>query len=187
MPWNLADAARRYEAGESLAHIAQALDTPETTVYRRLLAGGLPPRDTAPWGVQRRGSRNYARERARHDAIAPEQQRALYELLRSQLPDREQALVGWTNLLAFLHTLGLRRPNGGPVTRRMVLRWARDAGFPLCRGRWFPHYRTPPLTTNFALTAWLLSRVDTSATALFRVYQDTPRPELGSRPVTRVA
>src|SRR5262249_47506063 len=48
MPWNLADAARRYEAGESLAHIAQALDTPESTVYRRLLAGGLPPRGRPP-------------------------------------------------------------------------------------------------------------------------------------------
>lgn len=48
MPWNLADAVRRYEAGQSLAQIAQALDTPATTVYRRLLAGGLPLRETAP-------------------------------------------------------------------------------------------------------------------------------------------
>src|SRR5215813_160386 len=81
MPWNLADAARRYEAGESLAQIAQALDTPPTTVYRRLLAGGLPPRETAPWGARRGGARNYTRERARHDAIAPEKQRAIHELL----------------------------------------------------------------------------------------------------------
>src|SRR5262245_12541113 len=100
MPWNLADAARRYEAGESVSQIAHALDTPQTTVYRRLLAGGLPPRETAPWGTQRRGTRNYARERARHNAVAPEKQRAIYELLRSQLPDKELALVGRDRILA---------------------------------------------------------------------------------------
>ena len=123
MPWNLIDAARRYEAGQSLSQIAQALDTPPATVYRRLLAGGLPPRETAePWGTRRRGTRNYARERARHAAIAPEQHRVLYTLLRTQLPEHERALVGRDRILFWLHGLGLRRPNGGRISWRQVLR-----------------------------------------------------------------
>src|SRR5262249_5322178 len=134
MPWNLADAARRYEAGESVSQIAQALDTPETTVYRRLLAGGLPPRETAPWGTRPRPpphTRPSPPARARHNAIAPEKQRAIYDLLRSQLPDRELALIGRDRILAYLHSLGLRRPNGGPVSWHQVLRWTRHRGFPL--------------------------------------------------------
>src|SRR5262249_13008559 len=155
MPWNLADAVRRYEAGESLAQIAQALDTPESTVYRRLLAGGLPPREPAPWGARPRGTRNYARERARHDTIGPEQQRAIYDLLRSQLPARELALVRRDRILAYLHSLGLRRPNGGPVSWHQILRWTRNHGFPLLHGTLLfvsriPRVRTPSLTTTFA-------------------------------------
>jgi hypothetical protein len=175
MSWNLADAARRYEAGESLAHIAQALDTPETTVYRRLLAGGLPPRETAPWGARRHGTRNYARERARHSALAPEKQRAVYDLLHSQLPDKELALVGRDRILAWLHSLGLRRPNGGPVSWHQVLRWTRHHGFPLLHGSLLyvsraPRCRTPSLTTTYAITAWILSRFDSGQNDLFRVY-----------------
>src|SRR5262249_13485879 len=190
MPWNLADAARRYEAGESLAQIAQALDTPESTVYRRLLAGGLPPRDPAPWGARRRGTRNYARQRARHDAIAPAQQRALYALLRSQLPDHARALVGRIRILTALHELGVRRPNGGPVSWHQVLRWTRQHGFPLLHGTLLfvsriPRFRTPSLTTSFALTAWVLSRLDSGQNDLFRVYsrQDANHTE-GTRPAS---
>jgi hypothetical protein len=187
MPWNLADAVRRYEAGESLAHIAQALETPQTTVYRRLLAGGLPPRETAPWGARRQGTRNYARERARHNALAPEKQRAIYDLLRSQLPEREHALVGRDRILAWLHAFGLRRPNGGPVSWTMVLRWTRHHGFPLLHGTSNRRYRTPALSTSFALTAWALSRFDTCQRELFRVFS-TPEPlnARGMRPASLV-
>ena len=194
MPWNLADAVRRYEAGESLAHIAQVLETPETTVYRRVLAGGLPPRETGePWGTRRHGTRNYARERARHTALAPETQRAVYDLLRAQLPDRELALIGRARILAWLHSLGLRRPNGGPVSWHQVLRWTRQRGFPLLHGTLLfvsgtPRVRTPSLTTTFALTAWVLSRLDSGQTDLFRVYsrQDSHGTE-GTRPAPHAA
>jgi hypothetical protein len=175
MPWNLAEAVRRYEAGESVSQIAQALETPETTVYRRLLAGGLPPRKTAPWGTRRQGTRNYARERARHNALAPEKQRGLYDLLRSQLPERERALVGRDRILGWLHDFGLRRPNGGPISWRMVLRWTRHHGFPLLHGTSNRRYRTPALTTTFACTAWALSRFDSCQRELFRVFS-TPEP-----------
>jgi hypothetical protein len=170
MPWNLADAARRYEAGESLAHIAQALETPESTVYRRLLSGGLPLREIAPWGARRGGTRNYARERARHDTIAPEQQRALHELLRNQLPAFDRAVIGQAAILNYLHHLGLRRRNGGPLTWRMILRWRRDEGFPVLCGRYTPHrHKSPALSTTFALTAWTLSRFSSDEHHLFRV------------------
>jgi hypothetical protein len=183
MPWNLADAVRRYEAGESLAQIAQALDTPETTVYRRLVAGGLPPRDLAPWGARRRGTRNYARERARHDALAPEKQRALHDLLRSQLPDRELALVGRDRILAYLHSLGLRRPSGGRVSWHQLLRWTRAHGFPLLHGTTNRRFRTPALTTSYAVVSWLLTRFDSGQPHLFRVYSaHEPRDIEGSAP-----
>ncbi|HKB36285.1 MAG TPA: hypothetical protein VKD72_07515 [Gemmataceae bacterium] len=179
MPWNLADAARRYEAGESLAHIAQALDTPESTVYRRLLAGGLPPRATAPWGARPRGTRNYARELARHDAIAPEKQRALYDLLVAQLPQHHYALVGWDAILTFLHrSLQLTRPNGGPLSRRQILRWHRTQGFPLVTGNMNRYARTPPLTTSHAVVAWVLTRKSTDECSLFRV-RSLPEPIAG--------
>jgi hypothetical protein len=188
MPWNLADAVRRYEAGESLVSIAQALDTPATTVYRRLLAGGLPPRETAPWGARRRGTRNYARERARHDALAPDKQRAIYDLLRAQLPERELALIGRARILAWLHSLGLRRPNGGPVSWTMVLRWTRHHGFPLLHGTRNVHHRTPAVSTSFAITAWVLSRLDSGQNHLFRFYSlpEGGRSE-GTRPSSHVS
>jgi hypothetical protein len=190
MPWNLADAVRRYEAGESLAHIAHALDTPETTVYRRLRAGGLPPRETGePWGTRRRGTRNYARERARHASIAPEQQRALYELLVAQLPQHEHALVGWDAILTFLYwTLQLTRPNGRALSRRQVLRWRRAHGFPLVTGNMNRYARTPPLTTSHAVVAWVLTRKSTDERCLFRV-RSLPDsiPLEGTRPAPHAA
>ena len=40
------------------------------------------------------GRRNYIRERTEHAAIAPEQQRALHDLLTAQLPAFDRALIG---------------------------------------------------------------------------------------------
>ena len=112
--------------------------------------------------------RNYAAELAQLAATAPDRQRALYRMMREQLPEYELALTGWDRLLAFLHRLGIRRPNGHTLTRRIVQRWVRSDGFPLVRGTWHPRSRTPCLTTSFAVTAWILSRADTRG--LFRVY-----------------
>jgi hypothetical protein len=189
MPWNLAEAVRRYEAGESLTQIARALETPATTVYRRLRAGGLPPRKTEPWGARRQGTRNSARERARHNALAPEQQRALYELLVAQLPQHEHALVGWNAILAFLHrTLQLTRPNGRPLSRRQILRWHRAQGFPLVTGNMNRYARTPPLTTSHAVVAWVLTRKSTDERSLFRVRSFPEGTALeGTRPAFHAA
>jgi hypothetical protein len=188
MPWDLADAVRRYEAGESVSQIAQALETPETTVYRRLLAGGLPPRTTEPWGTRRQGTRNYARERTEHAALAPEQQRALHDLLVTQLPAFDRAVIGQVAILDYLHQLGLRRRNGGPLTWRMILRWRRDEGFPVLRGRYTPHrHRSPALSTAFALTAWTLSRFSSDEHHLFRVSVPHGASPGGTRPAFHAA
>ena len=89
------------------------------------------------------GRRNYASELAQLAATAPDRQRALYRMMREQLPEYELALIGWDRLLGFLHRLGIRRPNGHALTRRIVQRWARTDGFPLVRGTWHPRSRTP--------------------------------------------
>jgi hypothetical protein len=112
--------------------------------------------------------RNYAAELAQLGATAADRQRALYRMMRQQLPEYELALTGWNRVLTFLHDLGIRRSNGHTLTRRIVQRWARTDGFPLVRGTWHPRSRTPCLTTSFAVTSWMLTRADTRS--LFRVY-----------------
>jgi hypothetical protein len=105
------------------------------------------------------GRRNYARERAHHDRIAPARQQAFHDLLVAQLPDRDHALIGWRAILDYFSTtLQVTRRNGGVLTHRIVLRWVATQGCPLLRGNRHPRYAQPPLTTTFALTAWLLSR-----------------------------
>ena len=131
--------------------------------------------------------RNYARERARHEVLAPEKQRALYTLLVDELPEREFALVGRSAILDWLHRLGVRRPNRGPVSWTMVLRWARIQGFPLLHGTRNAHHRTPALSTTFAIAAWLLSRFDSGQNHLFRIYSlPDGNPREGSRPASLV-
>jgi hypothetical protein len=90
------------------------------------------------------GRRCYQRERIEHDAIAPEQQRALHDLLVTQLPAFDRAVIGQVAILDYLHQLGLRRRNGGPLTWRMILRWRREEGFPVLRGRYTPHRHRSP-------------------------------------------
>ena len=129
------------------------------------------------------GRRCYQRERTEHDANAAEQQRALYELLRTQLPAFDRAVIGQVAILNYLHQLGLRRRNGGPLTWRMILRWRRDEGFPVLRGRYTPHrHRSPALSTTFALTAWTLSRFSSDEHHLFRVDVSHGSSYGGSRP-----
>jgi hypothetical protein len=124
------------------------------------------------------GRRNHAAELAQLAATAPDRQRALYRMMREQLPEYELALTGWGRLLTFLYRLGIRRPNGHTLTRRIVQRWARTDGFPLVRGTWHPRSRTPCLTTSFAVTAWMLTRADTRS--LFRVYD--PAQSVSAQP-----
>jgi hypothetical protein len=133
--------------------------------------------------------RNAARERSRHAAIAPARQRALYDLLVAQLPQHEHALVGWDAILVFLHrTLQLTRPNGRSLSRRQVLRWRRAQGFPLVTGNMSRYARTPPLTTSYAVVAWVLTRKSTDERSLFRVRSFPEGTAIaGTRPAFRAA
>jgi hypothetical protein len=134
------------------------------------------------------GRRCYQRERAQHAAIAPEQQRALHALLTAELPACDRALVGQVAILDYLHQLGLRRRNGNTLTWRMLLRWRRDEGFPLLRGRYTPHrHKSPALSTTFALTAWTLSRFSSDEHHLFRVRVPHGPSHGGSCSTTHVA
>jgi len=118
------------------------------------------------------GRRHLATERAAHDQ--PSTFARIHHDLRSQLPDLDRALVGHQAILAELHRLGLRRPNGRPLSWRMVLRWRREFGCPIAHGLWHSRYLAPPLSTSFALTSWMLSQFSTGERFGYRV--DTTRP-----------
>ena len=129
------------------------------------------------------GRRCYQRERTQHAVQAPDRQRHLHDLLATQLPHLDRALVGQVAILNYLHQLGLRRRNGAPLTWRMLLRWRCDEGLPLLRGRYTPYRHTSPaLSTTFALTAWTLSRFSSDEHHLFRVRVPHGISQGGSRP-----
>jgi len=115
------------------------------------------------------GRRNRAREQATHDAghLFGEYR----ALLRAQLPSHDRALIGTPAILAELHRLGIRRPNGGPLTQRILNRWRRDLGFPLLRGYYHAKVAvlSPAFSTTFAVTAWVLSRFCSADGAWFSV------------------
>lgn len=103
------------------------------------------------------GRRNLAREQAAHDASA--RAAAIHHQLTATLPRFDRALVGQRAILRELQRLGLRRPNGQPVTWRMLCRWRRVEGFPMLAGQRIVGIAlTPALTTTYAVTAWILSR-----------------------------
>jgi len=99
---------------------------------------------------------------AAHDA--PARFARCYTHLRTHLPDFDRALIGWPAILEHLNArLHLCRPNGAPITIRMVWRWRRDFACPILRGGWnaqLHHHLAPPLTSSHALTAWVLAQFD---------------------------
>jgi len=126
------------------------------------------------------GKRCLARELAQHDA--PARFASCYTNLRTYLPDYDRVLVGIDAIRAYLHdVLRIRRPNGQPVTRRIVLRWHRQHAFPLVRGGWHarPDLLTPSLCSTHAVTSWVLAQFSTAVPrALFSVsYPQSSRPD----------
>jgi len=83
---------------------------------------------------------------------------ALHAQLVAFLPERDHALIGWPAILGFLDHLQVTRPNGRPVRVHMLRRWRHSLLFPLLNGYRSPYAVTPPASTTFAITAWLLSR-----------------------------
>ena len=113
------------------------------------------------------GRRCFAREAARWDA--PAHAATALALLRTHTPTAEHPLLGWPVLLSYLADCGIVRPNSlRSVSRRMVLRWAQDRHFPLIHGL---YGRTPVLTSNFLVWAWLCSHISTGERRAFRVVE----------------
>jgi hypothetical protein len=125
------------------------------------------------------GRRNAAREARRHAALAPGELARIHALLVAWLPDRDRALSTYRTIISEFTRLGIRRRNGRPLSCRMLERWRCTQGLPLLRGATIlnQYQWAPPLTTSYALTAWILSRLQGSDRMLFRV--DFP---LSSRP-----
>ena len=104
------------------------------------------------------GRRNYARERAAHAAQQASKQQALTDMLRSQLPTHDRALVGYDAILAYLASLGMRRRNGHRLTIRMLQRWTQRRGFPAISGTSHSRHSFQPVSTTHCVTAWMLSQ-----------------------------
>ena len=85
-------------------------------------------------------------------------------MMRAVYPEGERTLTGWPEVLHFVHeTLGLRRLSGKPVTINQLRRWRRACGFPAIPGGVYIRGRRGstrqlPLTTEYSVTAWVLSR-----------------------------
>jgi len=122
---------------------------------------------------------------ALHDA--PARFAACYANLQTHLPQYDRVLVGLDAARTYLHdVLRIRRPNGQPLTRRIVLRWFRDAGFPVVRGGWRSRptsQRTVSLTSTHAVTSWVLAQFSTAQPrSLFSVSIPTPGNPDGNAP-----
>jgi len=87
-----------------------------------------------------------------------------YGNMRQHIPDLDRILIGQRAILDYLHTLQIRRPNGGTVTWRMVLRWHRTLLFPLVSGGWLQQSgaRASPVTTSHAVASWICAQFSTA-------------------------
>ena len=132
------------------------------------------------------GKRCLARELAAHDVAA--RLTETYALVQRHFPDRDRVLIGPKAILEYLASLGLRRPNGGPIAWRMVLRWHRSLSFPLLTGGWLARSssRVSPVSTELFVTAWMLSQFNgAQKRAIFSVTNPLGLLPVGKRPNDR--
>jgi hypothetical protein len=119
------------------------------------------------------GKRNLAKEAANHDAGA--RCARIHDMLTSQLPDLDGAIIGAPSILRELHLLGVRRRNGQRVNERMLRQWRIRHGLPLLRGNWCRYDKTPAVTTHYALIAWILAQLSHgSHLGIFRIVDIPP-------------
>jgi hypothetical protein len=120
------------------------------------------------------GKRNLARERAAHDSDA--KFREFHQLLITQVPSYDRALIGRHAILEALDGYGIKRLTGKPLTWRMVKSWRRHKGFPMLGAhRDFGRFTSHAWSTQHAILAWLLSRWPGDCSRVFRV-SFTPAP-----------
>jgi len=92
------------------------------------------------------------------EQAAAVRQQQLHQLLRDQLGDWDRALAGQDVILRYLAQLGVTTWSKRPPTWTTVRRWARWHGFPLLRGTKCGRNYFCSVTTQHAVTAWLVSR-----------------------------
>src|SRR5262245_12972883 len=108
------------------------------------------------------GKRDFQQERLDHAETFAARAQQYVDLMRRQLPDKDLPLIGWNAILSHLASLNISRPNGQPLDRHILLHWRKRHGFPVARGFKNTHVKTPPLTTTFAVTGWLLASFSTA-------------------------
>lgn len=92
------------------------------------------------------------------EQAAAQRQQRVNQLLREQLGDWDRVLVGQDVILRHLAQLGVTTWNKRSPTWTTVRRWARWHGFPLPRGTRCGRNYFSSVTTQYAVTAWLMSR-----------------------------
>jgi hypothetical protein len=92
------------------------------------------------------------------EQAAAVRQQQLHQLLRDQLGDWDRVLVGQDVILRHLAQLGVTTWNKRPPRWTTIRRWTRRHGFPLLRGTKCGRNYFCSVTTQHAVTAWLVSR-----------------------------
>jgi hypothetical protein len=130
------------------------------------------------------GRRNAREERYRHAISFPDRSAAFHHLLVSNLPEFDRAVVGWPAIIDHLTSLGALRRDGRRLRIRQVQRWRHSLGLPIVAGCIvIGRHWSPPLSTTYALTAWVLAQRSTSEPTGYRVRshpQATRRAERAS-------
>lgn len=83
----------------------------------------------------------------------------LWEVLRAELGELDKAIVGREAIMEQLRVMGVRTWSGSMPTWSTVRRWARDEDFPMLRGCMRGRNFFSSVTSQHAVTAWVLSRV----------------------------
>ena len=108
------------------------------------------------------GRRYYQAERRAHAAIEHRLMQEHHRLLKEKFPALEFALCGQQAILRYFAALGVVRRNNNPLTWQIVNRWRSKHGCPIARGNRHPRFAGPAVSTNLALSAWVLSRFSTA-------------------------
>lgn len=140
-----------------LAEPEAVADTPQRERRGARESGNEPAvivvRPTAPRRLMT-GRYSLAAAREAWEAERQERQARTLKMLRDAFEQGERTLVGWPAIVLCLHQLGVRNAYGKGVTAAAIRRWRERFNFPLLPGRW---KRTPPLSSNYLILAWLVN------------------------------
>lgn len=111
-------------------------------------------------------TRSYRLSRRReHTESFPDRYSDLVERLRSAFPANDRLLTGYDEMRHFLRPYGIVNSKGMEPSDRSIRRWRRLHGCPIVKARMRRegrHASSEPVTTSWALLAWLLSEPSTT-------------------------